>query len=263
MLYLVPVKRNRMGFLSRFRGGGMTITELYRFLSGFLTRDQGWVFGFADLRGLVPETYLNTPYAVTLIRKLDDAVMDGVISNGPTVAYRELYYRVNGEIEAALRKIADYFTAEGIVSVPLLPTVSDHELDEQSRKELSSLVSHKMAATRAGLGWVGKTDLLVSSHFGTRARLGTILTEMELAPLATPVEKSRCVDCPVCVRACPAQAANGVLWDIHTHRDSYFDAHKCRAHCREITMKNLGESESLCGVCVAVCPYQRKREEVA
>ena len=36
-------------------------------------------------------------------------------------------------------------------------------------------ISHKMVATRAGLGWIGKADLFISSRFGPRLRLVSIL----------------------------------------------------------------------------------------
>jgi len=33
---------------------------------------------------------------------------------------------------------------------------------------------------KAGLGWIGKNGLFISTKYGPRVRLGTILTDMEL-----------------------------------------------------------------------------------
>src|SRR5512133_1100082 len=60
--------------------------------------------------------------------------------------------------------------------------------------------------------------------------------------------------CSVCVDACPAKAASGAPWNIPRHRDEFFDAAKCRAHCRLITEERRGVSLSLCGKCLSVCP---------
>ncbi len=114
-----------------------------------------------------------------------------------------------------------------------------------------------MAATRAGLGWIGKTDLFVSEQFGPRLRLATVLTDRPLGPVGTPVEKSRCGNCTLCVDACPAGAATGISWYAGLDRDAFFDARRCRESCRKLSKSALNEDISLCGICVAVCPVGR------
>jgi epoxyqueuosine reductase QueG len=44
-----------------------------------------------------------------------------------------------------------------------------------------------MAATRAGIGWIGKKDLLVSEKFGPRNRLASVLTNYPFENLGGPI----------------------------------------------------------------------------
>jgi epoxyqueuosine reductase QueG len=139
------------------------------------------------------------------------------------------------------------------------PTIS---LGSKRYKEyletLSFDISHKMVATRAGLGWIGKTDLFISNTFGPRLRLVTILLKQDPGVDVIPIEKSKCGKCNICVVKCPANAANGKLWDIKTHRDEFFNAYKCREKCGELAKQRLNVDERICGLCICVCPHGNK-----
>jgi epoxyqueuosine reductase len=217
-----------------------------------------YLFGFADMRGLLDGVYARYPYALSIARRLDDAIVDEV-TQGPTRRYLDEYNRVNAglfELQCGLSRMLD---AEGVGNLTIKPTFEDDELDESCLQTLRTPFSHKMAATRAGIGWIGKTDLLITEKFGPRFRLATLLLDCEEITTGIPTVKSRCGACDRCVRACPAQAANGMLWSLGVDRDEFYDAHKCRTACRELTKNGLNEEVSLCGICVAVCPIGRKR----
>jgi epoxyqueuosine reductase QueG len=120
-----------------------------------------------------------------------------------------------------------------------------------------------MVATRAGLGWIGKTDLFISKKFGTRLRLSSILINKEVKPESKLIDKSRCGNCSICVEKCPAHAATGQLWDIHTDRDIFFDAFRCREKCSEFGRTLLKIEKRICGICVAVCPIGKIEQRVS
>lgn len=212
-------------------------------------------YGFADLRGLLPAPLDGFPSGVSILRRLDDGIVDG-IGRGPTRAYLDHYQSINDELNGLVALIAEDLRRAGWSSEPVPATVDDLTLQERHRATLSVPVSHKMVATRAGLGWVGKTDLLVSSRFGTRIRLASILTTAPVIP-AQPIDESRCGGCSACVDACPAHAANGQQWNVGRSRDEFFDAFACHRYCRRISDENLGEAISLCGMCVRICPRGR------
>jgi epoxyqueuosine reductase QueG len=117
-----------------------------------------------------------------------------------------------------------------------------------------------MVATRAGLGWIGKTDLFISKKIGPRLRLVSILVKSALIAKSKPVDKSRCGTCNLCVEICPAKAANGLFWNINVKREDFFDPWKCRKQCAEFGKTKLGLDVRICGMCVAVCPVGQKKK---
>jgi epoxyqueuosine reductase QueG len=219
-----------------------------------------YIFGFANLDGLLPEKYKGYPYGISIGRRLDDKIVDAVI-NGPTLEYLFSYEAINNKLQEVCDQITTDLKQAGVLAVPIPPTI--HISSDKFDQYLPTLryeVSHKMVATRAGLGWIGKTDLFISKKFGARLRLSSILIDHKIKPSAEPLEKSRCGKCKICVEKCPAQAANGQLWDITTDRDTFFDAFKCREKCSELARKHLNLDRRICGICISVCPGgQRSR----
>jgi epoxyqueuosine reductase QueG len=215
-------------------------------------------FGYADMRGLLSGKYSGYSHGISIMRRLDDWIIDD-IGEGPTAAYHDLYDEVNSELNRTVESISQDLTSAGISSMPVRATVHESELDADYSRTLRHSFSHKMTATRAGLGWIGKTDLLVSEDFGPRLRMASILVDYPLEKTGSPVTESRCGNCRICVEACPGQAANGMAWNTKVDRNEFFDAFRCRDYCREISMKRLNEVISLCGKCVQVCPRGKDR----
>ena len=186
-------------------------------LKSHLQPGNEFIYGFADLTGLLDPKFSGFDYGISIGRKLDD----------------------------------------GIGSINIEPTTSSSDLDSKYSIMLCTDLSHKMVATRAGLGWIGKTDLFVSKKFGPRLRLVSILIKPAVLPKSKPVDKSRCGTCNVCVDICPAKAANGLLWDTTVKREDFFDPWKCRKQCAEFGRLRLGIDARVCGMCVASCPISR------
>ena len=120
--------------------------------------------------------------------------------------------------------------------------------------KLYPLISHKAAATSAGLGWVGKNGLLISPEYGPRLSLATVLTD---APFATgiPVEFSMCGDCNLCKEFCPSGAITGWEWSRLDPYVKLISADRCGPHKKKSRALN---GKPNCGLCVNICPYGRK-----
>jgi epoxyqueuosine reductase len=114
-------------------------------------------------------------------------------------------------------------------------------------------VLEKAYAHQAGLGWIGKNTLLFNPVFGSRLLLAEILTTLEL-PLDQPLVGNPCVDCGLCLEACPT----GALLGNHT-----MDSRRCLSY---LTIENraeipvrfrqlLGNRVFGCDACQQVCPY--------
>ena len=222
-----------------------------------LPNSDDYVIGFADMGDLIKDHYPYR-YPVVIGKRLDDSIIDE-IENGPTIPYFELYQATNDELNLITTQISRYLVQNGIACVQIKATTQESDIPDGYAKTLRMNFSHKMAATRVGLGWIGKTDLLVSEKFGTRIRLATVLTNHRFENLGIPITESRCGKCNICVDACPSQAASGKLWNIHVDRDEYYDAFKCRDMCRKLSQERLDKKISLCGICICVCP-QGKRD---
>jgi epoxyqueuosine reductase QueG len=217
------------------------------------------IAGFADLRGLLHESFSGYRYGILVGKRMDDIAIDAIIagkSPGPTAEYEALYRETNAALSSFVNRIAETLRSAGIAALAVEPTLPNGRIDDEYRDTLRTKLSHKMVGTRAGLGWIGKTALFVSERFGPRVRLASVLTDSPVDSPAAPVEESRCGSCSLCVTWCPAGAATGKPWTVHTDRDEFFDPFKCRETCLELSAARLNKRISICGVCVAVCPVK-------
>jgi Uncharacterized Fe-S protein len=229
---------------------------IHRILHKHIQGDENYIVGFANLSGLVFNT--ENHYGIVIGRKLHDNIVDQ-ISEGPTFDYYHHNNTLNTELQTLIQNIANDIQKEGYQCEVVEPTVKESEVkDPNYSQTLRTPVSHKMIGTRSGLGWIGKTDLFVSRQFGPRLRMVSLLTNYPVESEHPPIDKSRCGTCNICVEKCPGKASSGLLWDIYTDRDRFFDAHKCRNTCRELAKKHLNEDLSVCGICVAVCPIGKR-----
>ncbi len=235
----------------------MTNSGLSKILRSHLIPEERYIFGFADLRGLLDEKFSEYPYGISIGCKLDDEIIDK-ITEAPTLEYLDHFTEINLKLQAVCEDVVAELKDCGILAMAVKPTIStDPETFDRLLPNLRYEVSHKMVATRAGLGWIGKTDLFISTKFGARLRLASILINHEIKLGDEPIEKSRCGKCIICVEKCPAGAATGQLWDIHTDRDVFFNAYRCREQCIEFGRTHLKIDRRICGICVAVCRVGR------
>jgi epoxyqueuosine reductase QueG len=114
------------------------------------------------------------------------------------------------------------------------------------------VLPHKTAAVLSGLGFVGKSGLFLSSEYGSKVRLATILTDMPLQA-ESPVIENGCGNCTICQTACPAGAIFGSLPTKDGERN--FDPEKCSKYMKE-HFQDIGRG-SVCGVCMRVCPKNK------
>lgn len=222
-------------------------------IKAILSDENEYIFGFADLRNLLDEKFKGHDFCIVIGKRLNDKIMDS-IADGPTMDYFEHYHETNRKLDEISERILKELKSRDVSCILIPPTLNDEELDDNYYRTLTYDFSHKMAATRAGLGWIGKTDLFVSEKFGPRVRLVSILVNHPLDCSKAPVIASRCGSCNICVEECPASAGTGKLWNVNVKRDEFFDAFACRKKCRELSRKLLNKEISLCGICMAVCP---------
>lgn len=126
---------------------------------------------------------------------------------------------------------------------------------QNNEEELAAPFSFKYAAVNAGLGWIGKNDVVITEKYGPRVRLSAILID-HLFAYGQRITKSNCPDsCRKCVEVCPYHALHDVKWDIDTLRNDMIDYQLCNQK-RSLYIEKYGRKNA-CGLCVAACPIGR------
>src|SRR5207248_5058798 len=109
-------------------------------------------------------------------------------------------------------------------------------------------------AASAGVGWHGKSTMLLNRELGTWFFLAEILTTLQFAP--DPSQPDRCGTCTQCIRACPT----GAITAPHC-----VDARRCISYLT-IELKGsipvelrplIGDRIYGCDACLDACPWNR------
>lgn len=203
--------------------------------------------GHSAAGDLLQEKFAGLKSVITVGVRLSDYIIDQ-IEDKPTYTYFHHYRAVNTLIDQITLRGMLYLQDNGYkaVAVPASQTVND------APQPYSGIFPHKTGAVLAGLGWIGRNALFISSDYGPRVRLGTILTNMEM-PGKADILKPGCGNCTLCVDSCPAKALTGNLWEPGCEREHLVSAKACSEFMNS-HFKHIGRG-SVCGICVRVCPY--------
>jgi len=224
-------------------------------LMTLLTSEGADRVGVGDVSGLLPASLRDLPIAVSLVVHLSHRIIDEIDEiHGPTQTYFHHYRTVNAFLDSLALKGMLQMQRWGYDAVAIPASQSLHEKEPLFRGRFQ----HRLAATRGGLGWIGKNSCLITPEFGPRVRLVTILTNMPLA-VNQPVNESLCGECRRCADACPAGALTGrVNWTPGLEREALVDPSLCSHHMKK-AYQQIGRG-AVCGICFRVCPWGMKSE---
>lgn len=194
------------------------------------------IYGIADLHLLTEiETGIHTdmkkfinmfPYAIVLGAQYGKLGKNA--SGGRTALF----------LEEAAFSVMEYLESKGYRQLII------HTEDEFDPINRLGFISLKLLAKTAGLGWQGRSLLIVSPKYGPLHRLIAILTDL---PLQTnQIIRNECGKCQKCIDACPQDALTFVVFDDHPRsREDVLDIKTC-----------FGDNG--CMVCILSCPYLKK-----
>lgn len=137
---------------------------------------------------------------------------------------RKEVFNVEQRMDALAVKLAGLLETEGYKSIGKLKT---------------GRLPHKTVALRAGLGFIGKNNLLVTPQYGCALMLGKVLTTAPFTTMSVIPLEPQCGDCSICVNVCPSKALLGTTWSVTTTRDEIITRKLC----------------TLCLKCMIWCPY--------
>jgi epoxyqueuosine reductase QueG len=193
------------------------------------------------------------PKAVSIGIALPGSIVDQLPDRAdPAVAtnYRSHAYEViNERLNSVASQVTNILQRKGYSALPIPASAS---IDEEG---LHGAFSHKLAAHLAGLGWIGKCCLLVTPQVGPRVRWISILTDAPLPATGGPTEE-KCKSCTECIDICPVQAFTGRRFLAEEPRSARYDAARCSDYYKELA---TDAGSGVCGLCLYVCPFGRKR----
>jgi len=179
-------------------------------------------------------------YAISMAFHLSDSVLESVFTE-PTQLYAMHYNRVNSFLDDTALKITAIIQNSGFEAMPV---AASQIIDKASQK---SYLNHKLVGRAAGTGFIGRNNLLVSTRFGSRMRLVTVLTDAPLAVTAPLAED--CGNCRACISSCPVGAIGENASDF------------CLPKCVEQISKFqrlMFVTKGICGICVKACRGREK-----
>ncbi len=172
-----------------------------------------------------------------------ETIMDGNVSgDAPSTAWAAAYQETNNLITLINTELESFLQSRGYRCGTIPAT---HNFDAES---LLSPWSHRHAAHIAGLGTFGLNRMLIT-QMGCGGRIGSMVTELELAPSQGPGQEN-CLylhdgSCGVCIERCPCGAL--------THDG--FDRRRCYERLLENEKGlNLEGRADVCGKCCCGLP---------
>ena len=200
------------------------------------------------------EVMAGYPYAISLGIVMPNDIVDQLPNRSSRLValnyMQHSYHIINQRLDVVASLIGSFLQRNGYGVTPI-PAAEQYD-----RERECAAFSHKLGAHLSGLGWIGKSCLLITPEHGPRVRWTSVLTDAPLQPTGQPMQQ-KCGNCAECVDACPAQAFTGRAFSENEPREARYDAYKCRNYHKSIRQEY---EFAACGMCIYICPWGRKKQ---
>jgi len=167
-----------------------------------------------------------------------DSECEGEIDYHLWNKYALEYHRLNQILNQMSKKIAERFDG-----IPLTATIGgvDDKVDHV-KDYFGMVISHRVVAENAGIGWRGKNQLTIHDKYSCGIRFASIIVPFPLN--WGKKTDSKCGECTACEDVCGFIKYRDVLPDY-------------RENCRRyiLFLKSKGIQKDICGKCIKAC-YQ-------
>lgn len=236
---------------------------------------QASAFGIVELASvrtddfLLPDSILKgLPLAISIAMRLSPSIL-ATLEDRPNQLYEHHYRQANFALDRLALAATNYIQSLGHKALPI---PASQIVDWQNQR---AHLSHKRIAVAAGLGWLGRNNLLVTPRFGAQVRLVTILTDLneehnpiastqlglcpkplttDRQPSAVSCQPFSCGSCRACIAVCPAKAISDRPEDFHHEA--------CYEKLKEFQRRHY-VSQYICGLCVRACAGTRSQQPTA
>jgi len=191
-----------------------------------------------DQRAKLLQAFPQTKSLISFVCRMN---RDNVRNPARSVANVE-FHHTGEEVNMIARKIVRELENRGIRAMNPAMGFPMEAQDYLNVEKNVWVVSHKPIAVAAGLGHMGIHRNVIHPKFGNFILLGTVLMDAEVTEYNQPIDYNPCVECKLCVAACPVGAIGG---------DGSFNFSACYTHnYREFLggftdwAKNIAESKT-------------------
>ena len=165
----------------------------------------------ADINFVFPRTKTLVSFVMRMNR-------ENIRTPARSIANLE-FHHVTDETNEVARRIVATLEAAGVGAINGGAAGFPMEADRWGSKMW--VISHKPVAVAAGLGHMGIHRNVIHPKFGNFILLGTVLVDAEVSEYSHPVAYNPCLECKLCVAACPTGA---------TSPDGQFNFSACYTH---------------------------------
>jgi epoxyqueuosine reductase len=172
----------------------------------------------ADLFGVAPiDRFSNAPkgfHPLDIYKKTKSVIVFAKSLPAETlfaescVPYTHMNTLAMQTVDLMTFKISNELISIGIKSI-IIPTDDPYESWDEENKTGRAILSLRHTGFLAGLGIIGRNNLLVNKKYGNMIQIGALLTDSEIeeSPLAN---YKTCPDkCTICIDTCPSKALDG------------------------------------------------------
>ena len=178
---------------------------------GFVAIDRAEL---ADQRQDILSTLPQTRMLISFVRRMN---REPVRSTARSIANVE-FHQTGEEVNECAHRIVAALEQRGIRA---LNPAMGFPMEMARLGSKIWVVAHKPVAVAAGLGHMGIHRNVIHPRFGNFILLGTVLVDAEVAAYQQPLDYNPCLECKLCVSACPVGAID---------TDGAFDFSACYTH---------------------------------
>ncbi len=191
-------------------------------------------------RGFTPvDIYPGTKSVISFGKQFSSSLFEA----NTRVPYTSVKNKLADLLDDIAIKLCTNIEGQGFTAIPI-PSDEPYEYWNSENNEGRGILSLKHLAEGSGVGFIGKSTLLINEKYGNRLYLGAVLTDAELD--VDNLARNLCpVDCNICIKACPQSALDRVT----------VNQKKCRVECISVT--EGGGFVYGCNTCRKVCPFAK------
>jgi ferredoxin len=179
---------------------------------GFVERDRPEI---ADQKAEIENVFPRTRTLISVVCRMN---RENIRTPARSISNLEFHHTTDETNEVA-RRIVSALEQVGIGAINGGAVGFPMEADRWGSKMW--VISHKSVAVAAGLGQMGIHRNVIHPKFGNFILLGTVLVDAEISEYSHPVVYNPCLECKLCVAACPTGAIGS---------DGSFDFSACYTH---------------------------------